>query len=449
MANITFVGLGLGDRRHRTFAAQDAIDRAGFVFVRGMGDPALADLEGLPNVRDLFGLTGVSDSGTPQWQRAAELICDEATNGDVVVAVQGHPRVGEPAVFVTEAEARKRGLSVAFVDGVSSIELLATAVGVDVIRDNIQIVNGMHLRDAMEAAPFSGGLLPISPRQPVFLTFLFGTDAPARTSEALQRLYPADHPVSLVFRAGSDDERREETTILGLAAVPPNFELSAYIPSIPEPEATRSPETLQHIVARLRRPDGCPWDRKQTNATLAQSLVDEVYEIVDAIDTNDSENLAEELGDLLMLIMMHAQIAEEEGHFTLEDVYQEITTKIVRRHPHVFGGTSAENAGDVVALWQEVKRQEKAAKPVRTEKAVDGQPHSMPALERAKRVLPDHPLDESITDTASDAGTNLLHAVARVISAGEDPDTVLKNALINHVLSAHGAVKKTREESGS
>src|SRR5699024_707393 len=119
----------------------------------------------------------------------------------------------------------------------------------------------------------------------------------------------------------------------------------------------------------------------------------EVYEVIDAIDTDDDANLTEELGDLLLLIMMHSQIAEERGAFTLEDVYHGIATKIVRRHPHVFGDDAAGNADEVVGLWQQIKQQEKAESPGKPEKAPDGQPHSMPALERASRVLKKHPID--------------------------------------------------------
>ena len=207
------------------------------------------------------------------------------------------------------------------------------------------------------------------------------------------------------------------------------------MPALGALNATRTPDTLQHIVARLRRDDGCPWDRKQTHASLAQSLADEVYEVIDAIDAGDDANLAEELGDLLLLIMMHAQIAEERGAFRLEDVYDSINAKIVRRHPHVFGDLSAANAEEVVGLWQQVKSQEKKNAPNKPEKAADGEPHSMPALLRAARVLKKHP--PAVTDSTVESRQQaLIDAIAAIVVAGDDPEQILNTALTNHVANA-------------
>ncbi len=130
---------------------------------------------------------------------------------------------------------------------------------------------------------------------------------------------------------------------------------------------------------------------------------------------------------------MHAQIAEEAGTFTLEDVYDTVSRKIIRRHPHVFGDMSAEDAGDVIGLWQQVKAQEKADQPAKPEKAADGQPHSMPALTRATRVLKEHPLAQDLPPSTSEERSQaLLAAVADLVAHGEDPETVLRQALVNH-----------------
>ncbi len=204
---------------------------------------------------------------------------------------------------------------------------------------------------------------------------------------------------------------------------------------IPARERGHAFETFHEIIAHLRAPEGCPWDRKQTNASLAQALVDEVYEVIDAIETGDDVNLAEELGDLQLLIMMHAQIAEERDAFRLEDVYHGISAKIVRRHPHVFGDLAASNAEEVVGLWQQVKSDEKKNSPSKPEKAADGQPHSMPAITRATRVLKKHPIHvkESTQDSRQRA---LLEAIAAIVVAGDDPEEVLKSGLENHVAAA-------------
>ena len=200
------------------------------------------------------------------------------------------------------------------------------------------------------------------------------------------------------------------------------------------PRRRRRPAS-RHPIARLRAPEGCPWDRKQTHATLRDSILDEAYEVVDAIDAGDDANLAEELGDLFLLIAMHAQLAEEAGTFTLEDVYAGIATKIVRRHPHVFGDEEAREAGQVVGLWNRIKQEEKAANPDRPEKAADGQPHSMPALVRAPGVLAKHPVDVDSAASAEERSRALLDAVAAVVHAGDDPERVLREALAAHVMN--------------
>lgn len=125
-------------------------------------------------------------------------------------------------------------------------------------------------------------------------------------------------------------------------------------------------EEFEHIIAKLRAPDGCPWDREQTHASLKKPCIEEAAEVVCGINileqTGDPGNLKEELGDLLLQVVMHARIAEEEGYFTMDDVIQGIIDKMVRRHPHVFGDAVADDSGAVLKKWDEIKKQEKAGK---------------------------------------------------------------------------------------
>jgi uncharacterized protein YabN with tetrapyrrole methylase and pyrophosphatase domain len=120
-------------------------------------------------------------------------------------------------------------------------------------------------------------------------------------------------------------------------------------------------EKLVAVMARLRAPGGCPWDREQTHATLRTYLIEEAYEVLDALDSTDDSKFAEELGDLLLQVLFHAQIAHEEKRFSITDVIREIHDKMVRRHPHVFGTTTAKTAADVLRNWEIIKKQERAA----------------------------------------------------------------------------------------
>ncbi len=139
---------------------------------------------------------------------------------------------------------------------------------------------------------------------------------------------------------------------------------------------------LQEIVARLRAPDGCPWDKEQTHASIRSALLEETYELIDAIDHADDTNLREELGDLLLHVVMHAQMAGERDAFTFEAVASEICEKLVRRHPHVFGDESAPDTAAVLKKWEEIKRAEKSDRI----SALDGVPRALPALMRAQQV---------------------------------------------------------------
>jgi len=121
-------------------------------------------------------------------------------------------------------------------------------------------------------------------------------------------------------------------------------------------------QKLVAVMSRLRAPKGCPWDREQTHATLRTYLIEEAYEVLDALDSTDDAKFAEELGDLLLQVLFHAQIAHEEGRFDIRDVIREIYEKMIRRHPHVFASTRAKTAADVLRNWEQIKMQERQAK---------------------------------------------------------------------------------------
>jgi MazG family protein len=143
-------------------------------------------------------------------------------------------------------------------------------------------------------------------------------------------------------------------------------------------------DQLVDIIAKLRGPGGCPWDREQTHASLRAGLIEEAYEVVEAINSGDDANLREELGDLLLQSVFHAQIATEEGRFNFDDVARAISEKLVRRHPHVFGADRCADSAEVLRKWDDIKRAEKGAKA--TASALDGISSGLPALIRAEKV---------------------------------------------------------------
>lgn len=158
-------------------------------------------------------------------------------------------------------------------------------------------------------------------------------------------------------------------------------------------DAREEMQSLVETIWRLRQPDGCPWDRKQTHESIGKNMIEEAYEALDCIEAGDEAHLREELGDVLMQVALHAQIAADAGAFTMADVARDINDKLIRRHPHVFGGRSADSADEVLAIWDSVKLAEKGAKDAdaaeageRPEGLLEGVPRSLPALMEAQKV---------------------------------------------------------------
>jgi MazG family protein len=203
---------------------------------------------------------------------------------------------------------------------------------------------------------------------------------------------------------------------------------------------------LAAIMARLRAPGGCPWDREQTHSTLRTYLIEEAYEVLDALDSRDDSKFAEELGDLLLQVLFHAQIAAEQRRFSINDVIREIHDKMIRRHPHVFGTTNAKTSAEVLRNWELLKKQERQSKsevaPASSRQAksaparrsdseggslLDGVPHTIPALleafqltRKAARIGFDWPDVEGIFDKLLEESTELRE----VLRKKESPDRI-------------------------
>ena len=150
---------------------------------------------------------------------------------------------------------------------------------------------------------------------------------------------------------------------------------------------TSAIEDLLKVMAKLRSPKGCPWDREQDHMTLRRHAVEEVYELIDAIEAGDDVEMAEELGDLLLQVVFHCQMAKERGAFDFEKVTRHLVDKLVRRHPHVFGTTKVKDVDEVWANWEKIKRAEKQGTKHARHSALDGIPKHLPALLRAEKLV--------------------------------------------------------------
>jgi tetrapyrrole methylase family protein / MazG family protein len=245
----------------------------------------------------------------------------------------------------------------------------------------------------LRAEELSG--LHVPPFSPDLPALLIDVDEVAQARAVLLTNYPPEHPLRLMRADGTmhdltlGDWRDSD---YGSALLPPRERGHAF-------------ETFLEIIAHLRAPDGCPWDRKQTHESLRQHLIEEAYEVIDAIDSRKTDKLAEEFGDLLLQVVLHAQIGYEAGEYRMADVLKGIHDKLIRRHPHVFGEVTVDGEGQVLTNWEAIKKQEREQNGESGKGILDGVPKALPALhlaqeyqERAARVGFDWPQIEGVLE---------------------------------------------------
>jgi len=263
------------------------------------------------------------------------------------------------------------------------------ALGLDPFGGSVQIVDaraalaleGAAAGDALQSRWVGPSIRLLDAQTPLVVSLRHDPAARPRVVDWLTTRYPAAHPVVLV------DTTSGETTALSLgevAALADEARHDAlYLPPLDPLDDLRAPNTLGYITARLRAPGGCPWDREQTPLSLTPYMLEETYEAVDAIERGDTVDTVEELGDVLLQVVLHSQLAEEEGRFNLADVAAEVNAKLVRRHPHVFGDVSVSGSSEVLRNWESIKRAEKGA---RRTSMLDGVPGALPALLLAQTI---------------------------------------------------------------
>jgi tetrapyrrole methylase family protein/MazG family protein len=280
------------------------------------------------------------------------------------------------------------------IEGISFIEPVLSALGLDPFPH-------LALVDALELG--AAHVPPFPPDAPALIAQIYSPMIASEVKLTLMEVYPDQHPVQLVHGAGTDQTMVESLQLYEIDRSPHIGLLTAlYVP--PLGEAT-SFEAFQEIIAHLRAPNGCPWDREQTHQSLRSNLLEETYEALSALDAEDPQAMREEFGDLLLQIVLHAQIANEYGEYNMSDVLRGIHTKIVYRHPHVFGEAQADSVGKVLENWEKLKAKERQAKGKAEAGLLDSVPAAMPALiqaeeyqKRAARVGFDWPDVQGVLD---------------------------------------------------
>jgi tetrapyrrole methylase family protein/MazG family protein len=404
---LAVVGLGPGGIEQLTVGVLRRLATGGRLFVRTRRHPVVADLEAMgfvfesmddlyetiPDYDELYqaiaerlvaAAEGRFDlSGEPRRRPGEQ---PAASDREIVYAVPGHPTVAEHSVQRAVFLAREAGLPVEVVAGLSWLD----AAWADLLLDPTGLRN-LAVVDALdETAPFKA-------TSSYLVSHVYHPLVAGNLKIRLMDAFPDEHRV-VVFQAGRSEVPLHELdrvpwldhlTSLWVPAVPdvPTAEEIVSGPAAPtdaeEPSAYPL-DALVEVMAQLRSEHGCPWDKEQTHQSLKPYVIEEAYEVWDAIDDGDPEKLCEELGDLLLQIVFHAQLAAETQTFTMNDVVESIVTKLIRRHPHVFADVKVRGVGDVLTNWEEIKKGEKGARGRRS--ALDGIPKHLPALLTAQKM---------------------------------------------------------------
>ncbi len=428
MAKVIAAGLGPAGVELITGEVLGAISQTSRRFVRTSRHPAASAVELAQSFDDVY-------EQAFSFEEVYEAIVDrlvaeaEGTDGDVLYAVPGSPLVAERTVELLRSVP---GVELEVLAGLSFADLVWDRIGVDPLASGVRLVDGR--RFAMDAAGERGPLLVAQCDSAHVLS-----DIKLAALESLDRSSAgeAGQPVTVLQRLGLPDEQVFEVSWAELDhAVEPDHLTSLYVPEMGAPIA-REVARFADLAVELRR--RCPWDKEQTHQSLRGHLLEETYEVLEALDAVDPhslsgyEELEEELGDLLYQIVFHSVLAAEAGQFTLADVAQGIHDKLKSRHPHVFGPTDSDradpdSADEVLVNWEAIKRDQKGRDSV-----MDGIPPGLPALLFADKVI--HKARsvgvEPEVDTATVAG-RLYDAVLAAQAAGLDAESELR-ALANAV----------------
>ncbi|MEW6182834.1 MAG: nucleoside triphosphate pyrophosphohydrolase [Bacillota bacterium] len=495
---IIICGLGPGNREAIPVGVIEMLRQTGIIFLRTGKHPVVPFLQG-EGIRfetfDRFYEEEISLETV--YHRIATAVLEAAngaggeTKSRIVYGVPGHPLVTEEPSRLIIEKAESEALEVNVLPAMSFIEAIYVSLRLDPVR-GMTILDGLGLNPDRVCTSLPAIVMQVLNRTVASEVMLF-----------LKEYYPGDHPVTVIRAASVPGQEKRADVPLCRLDTPPWFDhlTSVYLPPLaaltkkpgsfvlsrrkqaaPEPgkvskiftaagprrpgDAPALMELFLEMIAALRGENGCPWDKEQTHQTLKKYLVEEAYEVLDAIERGKPHNLCEELGDLLLQIVLHCQIASEADHFVFADVVQAISQKMIFRHPHVFGETKVQNSQEVAVNWERLKKVEKPDAVM-----FDGIPRSLPALlrairvqEKAARVGFDWPdwrgamtkVQEEAAELAAVMETpekmeselgDLIFAVVNVIRLqGMDPEEVLNKTTEKFIRRFNYIERRTREK---
>lgn len=373
---LTIIGLGPGAMSYLTMEAYDALIHTPKVWLRTEKHPVVADLVAKGASFDSFDyLYDKLETFDEVYEAIAEEVFQMALKAPVSYAVPGNAFVAERSVELLMKKAEDAELSIRVIHGTSFIDAMITSLHKDPVK-------GLHIVDALSIETTE-----LTNLVDQVIIQIYDPMVGSNVKLALMELFPDDYEVLVVRGAGIPSEEK-------IVAVP-LYDLDRcqdldHLASVYVPKMDRDKDhsygfgELVGIMARLRDIDGCPWDQEQTHDSLKASLLEEAYEVIDAIEQDDLYGLEEELGDVLLQVVFHSAIASENGYFNTRDVISGICRKLIHRHPHVFGDAAVADSDEVLVNWEQIKREEKSHE--RITDSMMALPMAMPSTLRAYKI---------------------------------------------------------------
>lgn len=371
MGSIQIVGLGPGNKGHISLETIRVMKSAHKVILRTEIHPTVALLkEENINYECCDHFYEENKDFSAVYNHIVEYVLKEAKDKDVVYAVPGSPLVAEKTVVLLRDRAKKENTILKILPAMSFLDLIYTRIGIDPI-EGVRIIDAGDTEALKDAGKY-----------PLIITQVYSKLVASELKLALMERLEDETEVIFLRNLGLSEEEFLHIPLFELDRQPHIDHLTTiYIPKFLK-EGVMDLNPLIDVVRVLRKPEGCPWDREQTHESLRKALIEEVYELLESIDDKDAKGMREELGDVLLQVVFHARLAEEEGTFTMQDVIDDVVTKLIRRHPHVFGTIEVADSEEVLKNWEEIKAKEKTER----KHALDGISRGLPALMRAYKL---------------------------------------------------------------
>lgn len=371
---IKIIGLGPGNEESLTIGALRTLKKSDNIYFRTIKHPTVDYLkeEGIKfNTLDHHYEENSSFDDVYE-AIAVELISAYEKSEELVYAVPGHPLVAEKSVFNLMNLCDSKGIKYEIVPAVSFVDAMMESLKIDPI-EGLKIVDAFDIDNQI-----------LDKRTPTIITQVYNQFIASEVKLKLCEAYNDETKIIFVRAAGVKGiESIREIPLYELDRQEDiDYLTSIYIPK--DLENKKDFYDLISIVKTLRSDNGCPWDREQTHESIKSCLIEESYEVLDAIENEDDENLVEELGDVLLQVVFHGVLGEEEGYFNCSDIINGICYKMINRHPHVFGDVMAETTEEVLSNWDEIKKKEKGVESLVEE--LKGITKALPSITRATKI---------------------------------------------------------------